>query len=76
MAVTSRLVVSEFNGSVCFVISGLEFARGCVELGGLPVEQAIGQRAADTLVEEYEHQGDADAFVGQSIGIALALSLQ
>ena len=57
------------------MISGLEFARGCVELGGLPVEQAIGQRAADTLVEEYEHQGDADAFVGQSIGIAVAVSL-
>jgi hypothetical protein len=32
-------------------------------------------RAADTLVEEYVHQGDADAFVGQSIGIAVAVSL-
>ena len=58
------------------MISGLEFARGCVELAGLSLEQAVGQGATDTLVEEYEHQGDADAFVGQSIGIALAVSLQ
>ena len=58
------------------MISGLEFARRCVELAGLSVEQAIGQGAADPLVEEYEHQGNADAFVGQPIGIAMAVSLQ
>ena len=47
-----------------------------MDLGGLAEEEAVGQGAADAVVEEGEHQGDADAFVGQSIGIALALSLQ
>jgi hypothetical protein len=47
-----------------------------MELCRLAVEQAVGQGAADALVEEYEHQGNADAFVGQPIGIAMAVSLQ
>ncbi len=58
------------------MICGLEFAGGGVELGGLSVEQAIGQGAADTLVEEDEHQGDTDAFVGEPVGIAMAVTLQ
>jgi len=30
------------NGGVGFFISGLEFAGGCMELGGLAVKQAVG----------------------------------
>ena len=29
---------------VCFVISGLQLGGGCVELGGLAEEEAVGQR--------------------------------
>ena len=43
------------------MVSSLEFASRCVELAGLALEQAIGQRTRDTLVEEDEQEGDADA---------------
>jgi Cu/Zn superoxide dismutase len=50
----------------------LQFAGRCAELAELAVEQAIGQGPTDTLVEEGEHQGDADAFLGQAVGITVA----
>jgi len=62
--------------SVCFLISGLEFAGGSVELCGLAVKETVGERAADALVKEDEHQGDTDAFVGQPVGITGAVALE
>ena len=62
--------------SVGFFISGLEFAGGSVGLGGFTVEEAVGQGAADALVEEDEHQGDAGTFVGEPVGITGAVALQ
>ena len=58
------------------MISGLQFGGGCVELGGLAEEEAVGQGTTDAVVEEGEHQGDADAFVGQPVGITVAASLK
>jgi len=58
------------------VISGLQFAGGRVELGGVAEEEAVGQGAADAVVEEDEHQGDADAFVGEPVGITVAVALE
>ena len=47
-----------------------------VELSGLAVEEAVGERATDALVKEDEHQGNTDAVVGQPIGITVAVALQ
>ena len=62
--------------SVGFLIGGLEFAGGCVELSGLAEEEAVRQGTTDAVVEEDEHQGDADAFVGQPVGITVAVALE
>jgi hypothetical protein len=45
-------------------------------VGGFAVEEAVGQGAADALVKEDEHEGDAGALVGEAIGVAVAVSLQ
>ena len=58
------------------MISGLQFGGGSVELGGLAEEEAVGQGTADTVVEKGEHQGDADTFIGQLVGITVAVSLE
>ena len=53
---------------VCLVISGLQSAGGRVELGGRAEEEAVGQEAANAVVKEDEHEGDADAFIGRRHG--------
>ena len=58
------------------MISGLQSAGGRVELGGLAEEEAVGQGAADAMVKEDEHEGDADAFMGQAVGITVAVALK
>ena len=58
------------------MISGLQFAGGGVELSGLAEEEAVGQGTTDAVVEEGEHQGDADAFIGQVVGITVAVALE
>ena len=52
--------------------SGLQSAGGRVELGGRAEEDTVGQGAADAVVKEDEHQGDADAFSGRRHGGRLA----
>ena len=47
-----------------------------MEFGGLTEEEAVGQGTTDAVVEEGEHQGDADTFVGQSVGITVAVALE
>ena len=47
-----------------------------MEFGGLTEEEAVGQGTTDAVVKEGEHQGDADAFVGQLVGITAAVSLE
>jgi len=44
-----------------------------MELAGFGVEEAVSESAAEALVKEDEQQGDADGFVGEAIGIVLAL---
>lgn len=43
---------------------------------GVRVEEAVGQGATDTLVEEDEHEGNANAFGSEAVGIMPALALQ
>jgi hypothetical protein len=52
------------NSGVSFVVSGLEFGGGWVELSRSAVKESVGQRAADRMVKEDEHQGNGDALVG------------
>ena len=58
--------------SVGFFISGLVFAGGSVAWGGFTVEEAVGQWATDTLVEENEHEGDTGPFIGEPVGVTEA----
>ena len=43
---------------------------------GLVMEAAVGQRAAEALVEEQEQECDLDAFCRELVGVAAALALQ
>ena len=58
------------------MICGLQFAGRCMEFGGLAEKEAVGQGATDAVVEEDEHQSDADTFVGQLVGITVAVALE
>ena len=40
------------------------------------MEEAIGQGSADALMEEHEDEGDANAFVGEAVGIAMGVALE
>jgi hypothetical protein len=51
------------------MVSRWEFAGGYVELGGWAVEEAIGEGAADALLEEDEHKGDTDTLFGEAVGV-------
>jgi hypothetical protein len=64
------------NGGVGFLISGLEFAGRSVELGGFAMKEAVSQGTADALVKEDEHEGNANAFVGEPVGVGGAVALQ
>jgi hypothetical protein len=45
-----------------FVVGGFDFAVRLRVFLGTMVEQRVGQRTADALVEQYQHQGNAGAF--------------
>ena len=47
-----------------------------MDFGGLAEKEAVGQGTTDAVVKEGEHQGDADAFVGQLVGIPVAVTLE
>ena len=40
------------------------------------VKEAVGERAAELFVEEYEHEGDPGSFFGEPVGIAFAVAFQ
>ncbi len=40
------------------------------------VEAAIGERAAEALVEEQEQEGDSDAFGGETVGVAATIAFE
>ena len=45
-------------------------------LGGFAMEEAIGQRSADALMKQDEHEGNANAFFGEGVGISMAVALE
>jgi len=73
-----ELVDEVLNGSIGFFIGDLDFGRGLgAACGCAPVmEQAVGQRAADVLVEEGEEGRHTDSFQDKAIGIALAYAFE
>ena len=58
------------------MIGGLQFGSWGVSVGGFAMEEAIGHGSADALMEEHEHEGDANAFVGEAVGIAMSVALE
>ena len=63
------------DGGVGLVISDFELAFGLGFGIRAMMEEAIGEGATDTLVEEDEKERDLDAFVGEEIGVAAAVAL-
>lgn len=63
------------DGLVGFVIGGFEFAIWPVVGIGFVMESAVGERAAEALVEEQEQERNVDAFGGQAVGVMAAIAL-
>jgi hypothetical protein len=64
-----RRIDEPLNGSINSVIGGLELAAGLLVLCWLPVEQAAGEGATDSLKDEPEGYA---AFVDELVGVAMA----
>jgi len=57
------------NGLVCLVVGGFEFAVGLVAGIGLVMEPAVGEGAAEALVEEQEQERHLHAFGGEPVSV-------
>ncbi len=64
------------DGSIGFVVSGLELGEWAGRWSWAAVEEAVGERAADALVKEDEEQSHAGSFVGEVVSVAAAVALQ
>ena len=64
------------NGGIGFVVGGFDLGGWVGCFLGPVVEEGIGQRAADALVEEDEQGGDANAFFGESVAVGSAGPLE
>jgi len=64
------------KGGGGFVIGRLQFGGGCVGLRGFAAEEAVGEGSADVLVKENEEEGDAHAFLAETVSVALTVALE
>ena len=64
------------NGLVGAVVGGFEFAGRLVSGGGAVMETAVGEGTAEPFVEEEEEQRYLDAFGGEAVGVAGAVTLE
>jgi hypothetical protein len=64
------------NGFVGAVVGGFELAGRLVMGVGAAVEAAVGERAAEPLVEEQEEQRKLNPFWGETVGVAGSVTLQ
>src|ERR1700746_77106 len=64
------------KGAVGFAIGGFDFGDRRTGLRWAVVEEAVGERAADSLMEKHEEQGGAGAVVSQAISMASAVAFQ
>jgi hypothetical protein len=60
------------GGAVGFAIGGFDFGDRGTGLSGAVVEEAVGERAADSLMGKPEEPGGAGALVSQAISITSA----
>ena len=58
------------DGGVGAVIGGFKPAVGAVLWDRPVMKAAVGEGAAQTLVEEQEEQGHLDAFLREAVGVA------
>ena len=58
------------------MVGGFELAGGLVIGVGAVMEAAVGERAAEPLVEEQKEQRDLNPFGGEPVGVAGAVTLQ
>ena len=65
-----------FDRFVSPMIGGLEAAVGSVLRIGSTVEAAVGEGAAQPLMEEQKQQGHLNALQGEAVGITVAVALQ
>ena len=64
------------NGLVCVVVGGFEFAVRLVAGIWLVMEPAVGERAAELLVEEQEQECHLHAFGGEPVSVAGTIALE
>ena len=64
------------DGCVGAVVGGFELAGRLVMGVGAVVEAAVGERAAETFVEEQKEQRNLNPLGGETVGIAGAVTLQ
>ena len=57
------------------MVRGFQFAVGPGAAIGLVVKEAVGERAAESLVEQDEREGDLGALAGEPVGVAFAIPL-
>ena len=65
-----------FNRRIGFVVSSFEAAIELRFRIGPMMEQAVGERPAETLMEEQEEKRHAEALVGEAIRIAAAVAFE
>ena len=58
------------------MIGGFEFALGLMGRVGTVMETAVSKRAAQALVEKQEQQRDLNAFGGEAVGVASAVTFE
>ena len=58
------------------MVGGFQFAVWSALRVGFVMESAVGERAAQPLVEEQEEQRDVNAIGGETVGVAASIALQ
>jgi len=61
---------------ISLVIGRFDFAGGLECSIGSVIEQGMCQRSADALVEQDEHEGGFEAFVGEPVTVATSDALE
>jgi hypothetical protein len=61
---------------VGLAVGGLDFRQRGVGLSRAALEEAVGQRTADALMEKHKEQGRAGSLVSETIGLAPSITFE